>query len=359
MKILAPTNKKEEVEELIKAGADELYCGVLERRWNQKYTNIASPNRREWTSANLASYDELKAVVDIAHSYSIPVYLTLNALYTQKQYPLIYQQIEQSRKIGVDALILADLGLLLSLKKENIDSEIHISTGGTTFNSQTAKFYEELGATRIILPRHLQVQEIEEIVRDCPGLKFEVFILNSGCKNIDGFCTFHHGVNEVLHPYLWNLPKRLNLDRYFLNIIRRLPKKTAQKIRGNIFGIDSACLLNYTTSFLSNSASLDKKRQHSILENVSSGFSFLSGVDTCGACRLAEFVQMGVYGVKIVGRNYSTAKKVKDVTFLKTALSLMNNRSFSSDGFRTFVKNEFKRIYSMDCCDLCYYPIDV
>jgi len=356
MKILVPVNNPKEADKVIQAGADEIYCGVLSHNWMETYTNIASSNRREWRAANLDSFSELRQVVDIAHSNNIPVYLALNALYTERQYPLVFEQAGQAKKDGVDALIVADLGLLLSLKRRKIDLDIHISTGGTTFNSQTAKFYEELGASRIILPRHLQIEEIKGILNDCPTLKFEVFILNSGCKNIDGFCTFQHGVNEILHGQIWNLPKRLNFDRHLLNGIRRLPSNLTQRLKANIFGIDSACLLNYEISLVSDSTDLDKKRRQAILKNISSGFNLLSGVDTCGVCKLAEFENIGVYGVKIVGRNYSTLKKINDTRFLKTVLSYLATNHPDTKEFYTFVRMTFKQIYKMDCGDLCYYP---
>jgi collagenase-like PrtC family protease len=231
-----------------------------------------------------------------------------------------------------------------------------VSTGGTTFNSETAKFYEELGASRVILPRHLKVQEIGQIVKDCPSLDFEVFILNSGCKNIDGFCTFQHGVSEILHGQIWNLPKRLNFDRHFLNAIRRLPRKITQRLKADIFGVDSACLLNYKVGITAAPLDTNEKKQHSILRNVSSYFNFLSGIDTCGVCRLAEFKNMGVYGVKIVGRNYSTGKKIQDVKFLKTVLLSLEDESFGNKLSKSYVKDVFRKIYGMDCGDLCFFP---
>lgn len=356
MKILAPINSPKEVKKVIQAGADEIYCGILSRNWMEKYTNIASSNRREWRAANLRSFDELQEVTDIAHSNNTPVYLALNALYTKKEYPLVFEQIERSQKIGVDALIVADLGLLLSLRQKKIDLDIHLSTGGTTFNSQTAEFYKELGVSRIVLPRHLQIQEIKQIVRRCPSLKFEVFILNSGCKNIDGFCTFQHGVNEILHRQAWNLPKKFNLDSHLLNAIRRLPIKLAQKIKGNIFGVDSPCLLNYKVSFAAISADINRERRQSIIKNISSSFNLFSGIDTCGVCRIAELKDIGVYGVKVVGRNYSTSKKSRDTEFLKTVLSHTKNQNGDRREFYDYVKNTFRKMYKLDCRSLCYYP---
>ncbi len=244
MKITAPVNKPEEVEKIIKEGAGELYCGVMPAEWKNKYTNIVSPNRREWTSANLSGFDELKEVVNIAHACGVPVFLTVNTFYTQEQYPLILRQLTEANRIGVDALIAGDLGLLALLKKEGLNIDIHISNIGTAFNSETVAFYKELGAKRIILPRQLMVDEIVDLVKSESGIEFEVFGMNSGCKNIDGFCTYQHGISEIMYSQYWDYFKKLHLDQHVLETIKKLPFCVSSRIKANIWGIDSACLLN-------------------------------------------------------------------------------------------------------------------
>jgi U32 family peptidase len=329
---------------------------VLSPEWREKYTNIASSNRREWKTANLTGFDDLRKTVEAAHKYNVPVYLALNAFYSGEQYPLLLKQAGQAVEMGIDALIVADIGLLLTLKQEGIRIEIHMSTGGTTFNSETAKFYEELGVSRIVLPRHLMPEEMEAIVKTCPSIKFEAFILNSGCKNIDGFCTFQHGINELLYGNRWDVPKRLNFDRYLLNMIRRLPEKISRRVKGGVFGIDSACLLDYKIfceQFPPGTGSKIRKR---LIENIGANFSLLSGADPCGACRLPEFKRMGIRAVKIVGRNYSTEKKVRDVRFLKKVLSYKDIEAPDGEKFRGYVKDAFRKTYGMKCGELCYYP---
>ncbi|MCK5393081.1 MAG: U32 family peptidase, partial [Candidatus Omnitrophica bacterium] len=160
IKVLAPINRPEEVEQIIKAGADELYCGVLPENWKQRYSNIASPNRREWTSANLSNFGQLREIVKTAHSYGVPVYFAVNAFFTEQQYPLIMSHITEAKAAGVDALIVADIGLMLNIKEANLDINIHISNCGTAFNSETVEFYRDLGASRIVLPRQLMIDEI-------------------------------------------------------------------------------------------------------------------------------------------------------------------------------------------------------
>src|SRR5262249_31052706 len=126
-------------------------------------------------------------------------------------------------------------------------SEIHISTGGTTFNSYAAKFYHRLGASRVVLPRHFNAPEIVKMVGRIDYMEREVFIMNAGCKNVDGFCTFQHGINENLHGDRWKLPKKLGLDQAFYKTLRLLPPKAAATVTKCVgaCGTDSPCLFPY------------------------------------------------------------------------------------------------------------------
>lgn len=344
------------MEPLIAAGAQELYCGVLSSSWQKRYTNMASPNRREWKSSNLNNYRELKEVVILAHSRNIPVILTLNALYTRPQYPALEEQLEEGLEAGVDALIVADLGLLLYIKERGIKIPLHISTGGTTFNSQTIRFYQELGVSRIILPRHFSVPEIVEMVQEAKGIEMESFILNCGCKNIDGFCTFQHGVNEVRWGPIWDIPKSLSLDYYLLNILRRLPSRISSPIsRSSLFGSVEACFLNYAIkAFPAPSIKVNEEKLRSAERSLSSTFNLLSGLDPCGVCHLYEFQKAGMHSVKIVGRSNPTSKKLKDVKFLKASLDFLSRKP-SQEDFVNFVKEKYREIYRFPCGELCYY----
>jgi len=356
MNILAPINSVKEVRKIIHAGADELYCGINSKEWGENYTNVASSNRREWSAANLSSFKQLKQVVEIAHEENVLLYLTVNALYTDKQYPLIDKLIRKVDDLKIDALIVADLGLLIKLQNMNLNIKICISTGGTTFNGSTVEFYKSIGANRIILPRHLTLGEIDKITANNTDMEFEVFIMNSGCKNIDGFCTFHHGVKEKLHSYRWMLPKRLNFDRYILNFIQLFPNKLREKVYNVPCGIDSACLLNYNVNILESKGSLNLEEEKKLCDKIKKAFSLQYGIDTCGACALTKLVHMNVKGVKIVGRNYSTGKKLKDIRFIKTVLEKINKLSDSShEKIKDEIRKIYKKVYYISCRNLCYY----
>jgi collagenase-like PrtC family protease len=208
------------------------------------------------------------------------------------------------------------------------------------------KFYKRFSPYRITLPRQLKLKEIENIVLNNSDIGFEVFILNSGCKNIDGFCTFHHGVSEFDYPYIWNFFKKLNLDIKFLERYRNHPI-LFNFLSKFVSGIDSACLLNY-----------DIKVKGENVENKPASrlkkyFSLYTGIDPCRACEIYDLFNLGIEAVKIIGRNYSTSKKIKDVKFIKSVIEIAISQDKSN--FEQVVKNLFKKIYGYECGQICYH----
>lgn len=314
MKILSPVDKVEEVDELIKAGADELYCGVLTTDWPYQTISI---NRRHEKNASFETFEELGACVKTAHSHGVPVFLTLNEhYYTAFEYPIVLNYVEKALEYKVDALIVTDLALVLSLRDRGV--EVHISTGGTTFNSECAKFYQSLGAKGIILPRHLTVNEISEIVKNVPEVKMEVFILNSKCPNIDGFCTFHHGLTEVVAE---------NEKKNYRN----------------------ACMLPYEISVDGPKERVTLERQH---------IWRITHMDErpCGACALMDFMEMGVASVKIVGRGNTIFKKIGDIQFIKTCINFLKENP-SKGEFIEKTRKLYQEAYECPCrIYMCYYP---
>ena len=356
MKILSPVNKPEEVAQVAQAGCDEIYCGVLSERWKDKYTNVGSINRREWKSSNLPSVEVLAETVSEAHRHDIPVHLAMNAFYSAGQYSLIAREIDSFLETGVDVLIVADVGLMLFLRDEGITLPIHASTGCTVFNTEAARFFGDLGATRVVLPRHVQPWEAAEVVKENPEFEFEVFIMNRGCKNIDGFCTFQHGVNEVKFGKFWDIPKKLNMDQLVLSIMRRIPRQAALAIlKGNPFSSVGACFLNYDTSVIS-TCEPDLEKVERARDFLAGTFNLISGIDTCGACALYDLDAAGITGVKIVGRSNTTVKKITDVTFLRKAIDHLEKIRPPREKFKPWVRKLFKDIYGVDCRQGCYWP---
>jgi collagenase-like PrtC family protease len=221
--------------------------------------------------------------------------------------------------------------MILTLQDIDPGINIHISTAGTAFNAESVHFYRDLGAKRVILPRHLTLEEIQAIVDKVNGIELEAFILNSRCANIDGFCTFQHGLAEFV----------------------KAPEKKKDS--------ENACMMLYKIT--ADVKGCDSPEQaESMLEKVSwERQHFWSAVHIddrpCGACALYDFEQMGLAGVKIVGRANTFEKKIKDIKFLQGLLSYMHTQKPTQKEFREKAKETYKDLYDCLCLIFkCYYP---
>ena len=328
MKILSPLDSKEEVGELIQAGADEFFCGLLEEKWHEKYP-VISINRRPAGKGHFRSFADLKEAVMMARDHHVPVYFTLNEhYYIDEQYDLVIDYAKKAVDAGVSGSILADYGFLAILKEMNLPVKLQIGTGGTVFNSQAVKFYQRTGASGITLPRHLTIGEIRKIVQNSPGMEFSVFILNSRCVNVDGFCTFEHGLS----------------DKSFLPLYR------------------NACMLPYHVSFNPQAQSEERDmeeimKEHRFMERQHIWETVHVDDHPCGACALYEFREIGICGMKVVGRGNPLERKVKDVIFLRTLLDRLEKERPSLPEFRNSARELYQSTYSRSCrTHLCYYP---
>jgi putative protease len=299
MKIVAPISSPQEVEMLTGSGADELYCGVTPREWVSKYSMAVWLNRRNPRGGNIQSFEALNQLVKKAHSYRTPVFLTLNApYYTEDQYPYLIDLVKRVvLDIGVDGLIVSDIGLVTVITELGTDVDIHVSSVAASLNTEAIRFYQELGARRIILPRSLSLREIGNIalkVKDIVDI--EVFILNDGCAFEEGFCqTTHHVVGgfcsdlakweyRFLRANGENVGKEINLDEHMADY------------REWIWYINS-CGCSVTPKGLP--------------------------YGPCGLCAMSDLSTMGVAAIKIAGREASSFRKLASVQLVKAVMDLV------------------------------------
>jgi len=328
MKILSPLDRKEEVDELAREGAGEFYCGLLDETWHEKYP-VISINRRPAGKGHFRRFEDLKDAVSRSRNHGIPVYFTLNEhYYVDEQYGLVLDYVRRSVDAGVAGIIIADYGLLAILKEMDLPVKIQVGTGGTVFNAQAARFYRKMGATGITLPRHLTLSEMRGIVKGIAGMEISVFVFNSRCINVDGFCTFEHGLSGSSC-----LPLYRNACMLPFDITLSPPGQRAERTREEIAGERHIL-----------------ERQH-IWEKVH--------VDDhpCGACALYEFREMGIHGLKIVGRGNPLERKTADLRFLKTLLTRLEGEGLDQAAFRKGAAELYTRTYKRpSCIFMCYYP---
>ena len=132
---------------------------------------------------------ELREGCIFAHARGKKVYLTLNTLPTNEELSKLPQYIQDAAEAGVDAFIIADLGVLALAKKYAPQVERHVSTQAGITNYEAAKVCYELGAKRVVLARELPLTEIAQIRDNCPAdLELEAFVHGAMCMSVSGRC---------------------------------------------------------------------------------------------------------------------------------------------------------------------------
>lgn len=135
------------------------------------------------------SRDELVKAVNFCHDNGVKVYLTCNALPANEEIDVLPEFIDNAVKAGVDALIVADIGVLMEAKRTAPGLDIHISTQTGVVNYLTATELYKLGASRVVLARELTLGDIS-VIRDRtpPELQIEAFVHGAMCMSFSGRC---------------------------------------------------------------------------------------------------------------------------------------------------------------------------
>jgi len=150
------------------------------------YFGIESLNMR-MLSDNLKLAD-LETVVSECHDHDVRAYLATNVILYDNEFEQLRRILERASEAQIDAVIVHDLGVI-ELAKE-LGLTFHISTQASISNLHAARFYENLGAERLILARELSLVQIQEIKQKLSRAEIEVFIHGAQCTSISGRCYF-------------------------------------------------------------------------------------------------------------------------------------------------------------------------
>lgn len=173
--LLAPAGDLERLEYALRYGADAVYAGLPE------FGMRAAPEN--FTPEQLAQGAAL------CHARGKKLYLTLNTLPTNQELERLPDAIRDAWAAGVDAFIVADLGVLTMVKRHAPGAEIHLSTQAGVTNWAAARAAWELGAKRVVLARELSLGDIALIREKTPDeLELEAFVHGAMCMSVSGRC---------------------------------------------------------------------------------------------------------------------------------------------------------------------------
>lgn len=147
--------------------------------------------------ANASNFDlnELKRIVEYAHLRNVKIHLTLNTLLTDEELPLAYEFACEIYKIGIDAVIIQDLGLAKILHENLPNLPLHASTQLSTHNLEGVKKLSELGFSRVVLARELSIEEIKYIC-DNTDVEIEIFSHGAQCVCYSGECLMSSMIGD-------------------------------------------------------------------------------------------------------------------------------------------------------------------
>lgn len=175
IELLSPAGDMERLRLALKFGANAVYLS------GKMFGMRTNPSNFD--------LDELKTAVQIVHDQNKLVYLTCNTLPRNEEIGELPDYLKYAAKIGVDAFIVADIGVLSIAKKHAPDVDIHISTQAGIVNYASAMAFYEMGANRIVTARELSLDDIK-MIRDKtpPELQIEAFVHGAMCMSFSGRC---------------------------------------------------------------------------------------------------------------------------------------------------------------------------
>ena len=315
MKILVPLSKREYIVPYISAGADELYLGFYDEKWNNYFGQYSDINRMSGFGkrANPYSFVEIIDVIKQIKDRGKSAFVTMNANgYSQEQisyiefyyYPLLLEA-------GVDGLILSDINAILSAVKFGLKPIA--STMCAIYNSDIAKIYKDIGVERMILPRDLSLNEVEHICKKILDVQFEAFFMRNGCIFSDCYCLGLHrpecGATCTFTRY--------GLNKYYHDY----------KDFKDYHDVDVNDYL-YRTAF---------------------------HLDACAMCALYRLKKIGINSLKIVGRADDFDSVCRDIRLTKRNLEVVDKCNNENEYLENMT---FPRNYPQKCRMgiSCYYP---
>lgn len=292
MKLTVPLFRAKDAERLIEAGADEFYCGVMTPGW--------AANARTRHTANLGGFDELEEALRVARRHNVPVFLCVNARYGLEDGEAVKEHIRRAAAAGVAGFIVSEPSLVPFVRSLGKEFKVILSCLAPCINLQTLRFYADLGVNRVTLERQLTFGELGSLCGEAAklGLELEAFA-QYGCGMMDAHC------GESVLAGFW--PARDFGLAAFLD--RRARFLLTPGVVKFLSFINAGRLPNYSCSRMCKRGwkiSVHKSSGgQAVLERTfdNSGDPELGGRCVCAVCAAFWFSRLGIFGLKIMGRN--------------------------------------------------------
>ena len=199
--LLSPAGNPEKMRSALLYGADAVY--------------LAGKMFGMRAAADNFTLEELDGALEYAHSRGKKIYLTVNTLVREDELSSLDEFLGELSRLGhggLDGLIVADLGVFAACRRYIKDVPVHISTQAGVVNSETAKMFYDMGASRVVLAREVSLDEIKKIRENIPKeLEIEAFVHGSMCVSFSGRCLLSNNLigrdanrGMCAQPCRWN-----------------------------------------------------------------------------------------------------------------------------------------------------------
>lgn len=198
VELLAPAGSFESLKTALYFGADAVYCG--------------GPLLQLRASGAGFSFQDLKKAVEYTHEKGKKLYVTVNCFAQNEEIEALGDYANTLHSIGVDAVIVSDLGAVSEIKEKCPALPVHISTQANAQNFKTIEVYHKMGAERVVLGREMTMEQIEALQGRIPeDMEIEVFVHGAMCMAYSGRCLLSSFLSnrsgnrgECSQPCRWN-----------------------------------------------------------------------------------------------------------------------------------------------------------
>ena len=174
VELLAPAGDMEKLKTAIHFGADAVYFA------GKNYGLRAF-------STNFESF-AIKDAVDYVHEHGKKAYVTINVYARDNDFDGLGAYLQELTDAKVDAVLVSDMGIFSFIRKNFPNMTIHISTQANTTNKYAVQAYKDMGASRVVLARELNLDEIKKMHEFCPDMELEAFVHGALCISYSGRC---------------------------------------------------------------------------------------------------------------------------------------------------------------------------
>ncbi len=193
------------------APAGDINCLKAAARFGADAVYIGGPLLQLRAEKSAFSEENIDFSAKYLHSLNKKLYVTVNSFTKNKEIEPLKEYARALYSLGVDAVIVADLGALRAIKQAEPRLEVHISTQANCCNYSSALAYYELGASRIVVAREMTIDEIAEMHAEIPKeLEIEAFVHGAMCMAYSGRCLISSYMNgrsgnrgECTQPCRW------------------------------------------------------------------------------------------------------------------------------------------------------------